>query len=91
MSRAQWLALGSSLAVAACGGQVAPATSGDPSAKQLAGEQVAADDASADDAGADDADASAVLVESDAAYTYDSAWQACYGSPPARLERLVGG
>jgi hypothetical protein len=39
-------------------------------------------------------DAPAVVIEYDAAYPYDSgdttdsAWHGCYGSPPARLERM---
>jgi hypothetical protein len=93
LSRAHWLVLGSSLAVAGCSGAIAPTSTGDADASKDLAQQA---QAAGDDAAAEDADASlaedagpAIVVDYDAAYTYDSAYHGCYGSPPARLERIA--
>jgi hypothetical protein len=93
VSRAAWLVLGSSLTVAGCSGAIAP-TASDKDAATAAAQEQTSEDASADAATADadaaaEQDAPAVVETFDSAYTYDSAYHGCYGSPPARLERLA--
>ncbi len=88
VSRAAWLVLGSSLTVAGCSGAIAP-TAGDKDAATSAAQEQTSEDASADADAAAEQDAPAVVETFDSAYTYDSAYHGCYGSPPARLERLA--